>query len=81
MLAKHTAQGMEHIKEWLKAQKLAPSEELGDLLKNYDISLALSVYLRAKVPEKVIGCFLSLAAQEVDTHNTFTSCLHSPLHR
>ena len=56
--------GIEHIKGWLKEQKLEASEELGDLLRNSSVSVALSVYLRANVPEKVIGCFLSLGAQE-----------------
>jgi len=57
-------QGIEHIKGWLKDQKLQPSEDLGELLKNHDVTLALSVYLRAKCPDKVISCFLSLGAQE-----------------
>jgi len=56
--------GIEHIKTWLKEQKLEASEELGDLLRTSNVSIALSVYLRANVPEKVIGCFLSLGAQE-----------------
>ena len=58
--------GIEHIKGWLKEQKLEASEELGDLLRTSNVSIALSVYLRANVPEKVIGCFLSLGAQEQD---------------
>ncbi|KPP72822.1 clathrin heavy chain 1-like [Scleropages formosus] len=33
------------------------SEELGDLVKSVDPTLALSVYLRANVPNKVIQCF------------------------
>lgn len=33
------------------------SEELGDLVKASDPTLALSVYLRANVPNKVIQCF------------------------
>lgn len=33
------------------------SEELGDLVKQVDPTLALSVYLRANVPSKVIQCF------------------------
>lgn len=33
------------------------SEELGDLVKQADPTLALSVYLRANVPSKVIQCF------------------------
>mmetsp|Transcript_7985 Transcript_7985/g.15241 ORF Transcript_7985/g.15241 Transcript_7985/m.15241 type:complete len:1712 (+) Transcript_7985:39-5174(+) len=61
-------QGLEHIKGWLKENKLEASEDLGDLLKNHNVTLALSVYLRAKVPEKVIGCFLQLSAQEHDDH-------------
>lgn len=58
--------GIDHIKGWLKEQKLEASEELGDLLRTANVSIALSVYLRASVPEKVIGCFLSLGAQEQD---------------
>ena len=37
---------------------LKPSEELGDLIKTIDSTLALSVYLRAVVPMKVIQCFV-----------------------
>ena len=37
--------------------KLECSEELGDLVKVTDTNLALSVYLRATVPNKVIQCF------------------------
>jgi len=59
-------QGMELIKGWLKDKKLDTSEDLGDLLKNHSISLALTAYLRADLPEKVISCFLSLAAQETN---------------
>ncbi len=58
------AAGLEKIKEFIKENKLEPSEDLGDLLRSHNIQLALSVYLRAKVPEKVISCFLTLAAQE-----------------
>eukprot|EP00808_Paulinella_micropora_P023441 g48897.t1 len=57
---------MEHITNWIKEQKLEPSEELGDLLKNFDVPAALSVYLRAKCHDKVISCFLQLGAQESD---------------
>jgi len=66
ILARRQPQGLEHIKGWLKDQKLEPSEELGDMLKSQNVTLALSVYLRAQIPEKVISCFLSLAAQEPD---------------
>jgi len=36
------------------SQQLECSEELGDLVKQVDPTLALSVYLRANVPNKVI---------------------------
>jgi hypothetical protein len=37
--------------------KLACSEELGDIVRLHCMTLALSVYLRANVPDKVISCF------------------------
>lgn len=45
------------LEKWLKDDKLECSEELGDLVKQLDPTLALSVYLRANVPNKVIQCF------------------------
>ncbi|PIK53797.1 putative clathrin heavy chain 1 [Apostichopus japonicus] len=45
------------LEKWLKEDKLECSEELGDLVKTHDPTLALSVYLRANVPQKVIQCF------------------------
>lgn len=45
------------IEKWLKEDKLECSEELGDIVKTVDSTLALSVYLRANVPNKVIYCF------------------------
>ncbi|VDL17052.1 unnamed protein product [Hymenolepis diminuta] len=45
------------IEKWLKEDKLECSEELGDLVKQADPTLALSVYLRANVPPKVVQCF------------------------
>lgn len=45
------------LEKWLKDDKLECSEELGDLSKALDPTLALSVYLRANVPSKVIQCF------------------------
>lgn len=41
------------LEKWLKENKLECSEELGDLVKQHDLTLALSVYLRADIPEKV----------------------------
>ncbi|RKO86009.1 armadillo-type protein, partial [Blyttiomyces helicus] len=45
------------LEKWLKEDKLECSEELGDIVKQFDLTLALSVYLRANVPNKVIACF------------------------
>lgn len=45
------------LEKWLKEDKLECSEELGDLVKQADATLALSIYLRANVPNKVIQCF------------------------
>uniref|UniRef100_A0A8C2Z9F8 Clathrin heavy chain n=1 Tax=Cyclopterus lumpus TaxID=8103 RepID=A0A8C2Z9F8_CYCLU len=49
------------LEKWLKEDKVGPgwmcSEELGDLVKASDPTLALSVFLRANVPNKVIQCF------------------------
>ncbi|KAJ8099651.1 hypothetical protein POJ06DRAFT_114030 [Lipomyces tetrasporus] len=45
------------LEKWLKENKLECSEELGDIVRAHDITLALSVYLRANVPAKVVACF------------------------
>lgn len=45
------------LEKWLKEDKLECSEELGDIVKQHDSTLALSVFLRANVPSKVIACF------------------------
>ena len=45
------------LQKWLQEDKLECSEELGDIVKAADPTLALSVYLRANVPNKVIQCF------------------------
>lgn len=48
------------LEKWLKEDKLECSEELGDLVKQADPTLALSVYLRANVPAKVSAIFVLL---------------------
>eukprot|EP00469_Lotharella_globosa_P008929 CAMPEP_0167789858 /NCGR_PEP_ID=MMETSP0111_2-20121227/10948_1 /TAXON_ID=91324 /ORGANISM="Lotharella globosa, Strain CCCM811" /LENGTH=1760 /DNA_ID=CAMNT_0007682131 /DNA_START=48 /DNA_END=5330 /DNA_ORIENTATION=+ len=58
--------GIAHIRDWLSKNKLTCSEELGDALKSVDLKLALQVYSQAKVPEKVIACFLALSSKEMD---------------
>ncbi|KAJ3372990.1 hypothetical protein HDU91_001672 [Kappamyces sp. JEL0680] len=45
------------LEKWLKEDKLNCSEELGDIVKQFDQTMALSVYLRANVPSKVVSCF------------------------
>ena len=45
------------LEKWLKEGKLDCSEELGDIVKQFDQTLALSVYLRANVPQKVVSSF------------------------
>ncbi|KAI0312351.1 hypothetical protein OF83DRAFT_1087072 [Amylostereum chailletii] len=45
------------LEKWLKENKLTCSEELGDIVHLHDLTLALSIYLRANVPNKVIACF------------------------
>ena len=40
-----------------EASKIDCSEELGDIVRAHDMTLALSVYLRANVPNKVVACF------------------------
>lgn len=52
------------FKKWLDDGKLACSEELGDVVRPTDIELALSIYLHANVPEKVVLCFAELGQPE-----------------
>jgi clathrin heavy chain len=52
------AQNRKHlIEKWLKEDKLDCSEELGDIVRPHDLALALSIYLRANVPGKVVAAF------------------------
>ncbi|PSS27773.1 hypothetical protein M430DRAFT_62977 [Amorphotheca resinae ATCC 22711] len=52
------AQNRKHLLEkWLKENKLDCSEELGDIVRPHDLNLALSIYLRANVPAKVVAAF------------------------
>lgn len=52
------------LEKWLKENKLTCSEELGDIVRTHDMTLALSVYLRANVPNKVIACFAETGQTE-----------------
>ena len=52
-------QNRKHLLEkWLKENKLECSEDLGDLARMHDVQLALSIYLRANVPNKVVAAFV-----------------------
>ena len=52
------AQNRKHLLEkWLNENKLECSEELGDLVRLHDVQLALTIYLRASVPHKVVASF------------------------
>ena len=53
-------QNKKHLLEkWLKEEKLTCSEELGDLVFQFnDSKMALAIYLRANATAKVINCFL-----------------------
>lgn len=52
------AQNRKHLLEkWLKEEKLDCSEQLGDLIRPYDVPMALAVYLKANVPHKVVAGF------------------------
>ena len=55
------AQNRKHlIEKWMKESKLDCSEELGDLVRPHDLALALSIYLRANIPQKVVTAFAEL---------------------
>lgn len=48
------------LERWLNEDKLGCSEELGDLIRQVDLPLALQVYYRAEIKHKVIGCLAEL---------------------
>ena len=51
-------QNRKHLLEkWLTENKLECSEELGDIVRPHDLQLALAIYLRANVAQKVVAGF------------------------
>lgn len=48
------------FEKWLKEDKLECSEELGDIVKPFDIALALACYLKAECHHKVVNCLAEL---------------------
>ncbi|KAI9753757.1 MAG: hypothetical protein M1815_006023 [Lichina confinis] len=52
------AQNRKHLLEkWMKEGKLECSEELGDTVRMHDLNMALTVYLKAGIPHKVIAAY------------------------
>lgn len=51
---------IDNLEKYLKEDKLDPSEELGDLIKPANVTLALAVYYKANVPSKVVQCLAEL---------------------
>jgi len=55
------AQNRKHLLEkWLGENKLECSEELGDIVRQHDLSLALTIYQRAQTPQKVVAALAEL---------------------
>lgn len=49
------------LEKWLKEDKLECSDELGDIIRPFDVQLALAVYMRAgQSPAKVVECLAGL---------------------
>lgn len=48
------------FEKWLKEDKLECSEELGDIVKPFDTTLALACYLRCNAHGKVVSCLAEL---------------------
>jgi len=52
--------GRKHITDWIQQDKLTYTDELGDVLRVYDVKLACGVYIRCESHEKAIGCLVQL---------------------
>jgi clathrin heavy chain len=50
------------IENWIKEDKLTPTEQLGDLCKPYDLRIALAIYLRASASAKICASFAEMGA-------------------
>ncbi|OWB83802.1 hypothetical protein B5S33_g2436 [[Candida] boidinii] len=53
-------QRIETLEKYLKEDKLNYSEELGDAIKPFNVTLALAVYYKSNVPAKVVQCLAEL---------------------
>jgi len=45
------------LQKWLTENKLECSEQLGDMVRPHDMTMALAIYLKANVPHKVVAGF------------------------
>lgn len=45
------------LQKWLGENKLECSEQLGDMIRPHDLPMALAVYLKANIPQKVVAGF------------------------
>ncbi|KAK4240826.1 hypothetical protein C8A03DRAFT_31102 [Achaetomium macrosporum] len=45
------------LQKWLAENKLECSEQLGDMVRPHDMTMALAIYLKANVPHKVVAGF------------------------
>lgn len=52
------------IEKWLQEDKLACSEELGDLVRQAEPNLALQIYYKGEVKHKVVGALAELGQYE-----------------
>ncbi|KAH3675861.1 hypothetical protein WICMUC_002431 [Wickerhamomyces mucosus] len=48
------------FENWFKEDKLTSSEELGDIVKPFDVNLALQIYLKAQIHSKVVTALAEL---------------------
>ncbi|KAG5437536.1 hypothetical protein PCANB_000964 [Pneumocystis canis] len=59
------AQNRENLLEkWLQENKLECSEELGDIVRPYNLKTALSIYVKGNAPQKVIQCLIEIGQFE-----------------
>lgn len=55
------AQNRKHLLEkWMNENKLECTEELGDIIRSHDLNVALRVYQKANVPQKVVAALAEL---------------------
>jgi len=50
------------IENWIKEDKLTPTEELGDLIKPHDTRIATAIYVRANASAKSVAAFAEMGA-------------------